>query len=301
MGKLLRVDFLSNRHLAGSGGLFQELNAPGEFDLVPEMAREIRASWETLLGTELPNTKELFAYFDSHWNSPARDLLLQAIGTLGPEPRTYGYSPKQHLQAAYRLANELNQRSLFNLRVADELKLPYLQSWGRVPFRNSYQTRSFRAQNFLTTADFLDAEFRSRADTFMKSRTTLQLPFLLSAVLASTSSLDEFFAALAEARFKTAEFRKRRRELDAALAQGNLKVIDKLRAALQEESRRVIGVYPKTGIAAISGMIVACGAMQLGLGGTESLALPALLYAATHGIVHFLVDELDRCDFRAPS
>jgi len=145
----------------------------------------------------------------------------------------------------------------------------------------------------IATADFLEHEYRSRAETFMNSRVTLQLPFLLSAVLSRISRLDEFFEELGRIRLKTANLRKRRAELDRQINEGNKQEIEKLRAAVADEARRVTNSYEKIAIAGIAGSVVALGAAQLGLGGVESLALPAfLVHAFAEGVVHLGADEM---------
>ena len=249
---------------------FTELQKTTATDVSGEAANQIRASWETLLGVSLPDNASLFAYLDSHFDSPVDDLAVQAVDVLRPEPRTFGYqSPRQDARTAYLLANESNQRSRFNLRLADELGLPYLQAWARLPYRHFYEDRAFRAQNFLATANFLEHEYRRRAESFMHSRFTMQLPFFLSAVLSRISSLDEFFEELGHIRHKTGNLRRRRAELDRQLHEGNKHEIDKLKAAIADEARRVTSVYEKIAIAGFASSIVAIGAAQLGLGGLE--------------------------------
>jgi len=272
---------------------FTELQKTTETDASREAANQIRASWETLLGVPLPDNASLFAYLDRHFDTPVDSLAAQSIDVLRPEPRTFGYrSTGQDARAAYLLANESNQRSCFNLRLADELGLPYLQAWARLPYRRFYEARALRAQSFLATADFLEHEYRKRAESFMNSRVTMQLPFFLSAVLSRISRLDEFFEELAHIRQKAANLRTRRAELDHQVNEGNKHEIDKLKAAMAGETRELTNIYGKIGIASVASGVVAFGAARLGLGGMESLALPAFLfYEAAKGVAHFGVDE----------
>jgi phosphoglycerate-specific signal transduction histidine kinase len=126
----------------------------------------------------------------------------------------------------------------------------------------------------------------------MKSRMTLQLPFLLAAVLSRISQLDEFFEELGQIRRDTANLRKRRAGLDRQIHEGNKLEIEKLRAAVADEARQAMTPYAKIAVAGIAGIVVAIGAAQLGLGGIESLALPAFLaYAAAEGVAHKVADE----------
>jgi hypothetical protein len=274
-------------------GYFNELEKTTPGDLSFDAANNIRASWQALLQVPLPDNGSLFRFLDQYFDTPVDTLAEQAVGLLRAEASSFGYQSRgKSVRAAYLLANESNQRSRFNLRVADELALPYLQSWARLPYRSFYEAQAFRAQNFLATADFLEHEYRSRAEAFMKSRVTLQLPFLLTAVLSRISRLDEFFEELGRIRLKTANLRKRRAELDRQINEGNKLEIEKLRAAVADEARRVMTSDEKIAIAGITGIVVAFGAAQLGLGGIEALALPAfLLYAFTHGVAHKVADE----------
>jgi hypothetical protein len=272
---------------------FNELEKAAATDVSHEAAHQIRASWEALLGLSLPDSRNLFAYLDRHFDTPVDDLARQAAEVLRPEPRSFGYrATGEDARAAYLLANESNQRSRFNLRLADELGLPYLQTWARLPYRQFYEARAFRAQNFLATADFLDHEYRRRAEAFMASRVKMQLPFFLSAILSRISRLDEFFEELGHLRLKTANLRKRRAELDGQIHEGNEHEIAKLRAALADEAHEVRNAYGRIAIAGVAGSIVAFGAAHLGLGGVESLALPAFLaYTFVEGVAHEGVAE----------
>jgi hypothetical protein len=272
---------------------FTDLQKTNATDVSHKAADQIRVSWETLLDVSLPDNASLFAYLDRHFDSPVDSLAAQAVDILRPEPLTFGYrSTSQDARAAYLLANESNQRSRFNLRLADELGLPYLQSWARLPYRHFYESRAFRAQNFLATADFLEHEYRRRAESFMNSRVTMQLPFFLSAVLSKISRLDEFYEELGHIRHRTANLRRRRAELDHQLHEGNKHEIAKLKSAVADEGRQVTNVYGKIAIAGIASSIVAIGAAHLGLGGVESLALPAFLACTfAEGAVHLGVDE----------
>jgi hypothetical protein len=272
---------------------FTELQKATATHLTHDAANTIRASWEVLLGVPLPDTASLFAYLDAHFDSPVNDLAAQAADVLRPEARSFGYqSTSSNPRVAYLLANESNQRSRFNMRLADELGLPYLQSWARLPYRHFYEAQAFRAQNFLATADFLEHEYRSRAASFMHSRVTMQLPFFLSAVLSRISRLGEFFEELGHLRHKTAKLRTRRAELDQHLHEGDKHEVDKLKAALAGEAREVVNVSGKVAIAAISSSIVALGAAHLGFGGAESLALPGFLaFTLAEGAAHLGVDE----------
>jgi hypothetical protein len=257
---------------------FNELQKTTATDVSHEAASRIRSSWETLLGVSLPDNASLFAYLDRHFDTPVDSLAGQAADVMRAEPRTFGYqSTGQDVHAAYLLANESNQRSRFNLRLAQELELPYLQTWARLPYRNFYEARAFRAQNFLATADFLEHDYRKRAESFKNSRVTMQLPFFLSAVLSRISRLDEFFEELGHLRLKATNLRRHRAELDYQLHEGNEHEKDKLRAAIADEAREMKNVYGRIAIAGVASTIVAVGAAHLGSGGVESLALPAFL------------------------
>jgi len=273
---------------------FNELEKAAATDVSHEAANRIRASWEALLGVSLPDSRSLFAYLDRHFDTPVDKLAVQAADVLRPEPRSFGYRASgEDVRAAYLLANESNQRSRFNLRLADELGIPYLQTWARLPYRHFYEARAFRAQNFLATADFLDHEYRRRAEAFMDSRVKIQLPFFLSAMLSHVSCLDEFFEELGHLRLKTANLRKRRAELDRQIHEGNKHEIEKLRAAIADEAHEVTNAYGKFPIAGVASSIIAIGAAHLGLGGVESLALPAFLaYTFAEGIAHEGVAEM---------
>jgi hypothetical protein len=110
---------------------FDTLRQATSPDPLHDAADEIRASWQHLLETDLPDNKKLFAYLDTQWDSPIDRLLKDTVGILGPELRTYGYRENADREIAYRLANESNQRSLFNLRVSDVLRLPRRCGAGR--------------------------------------------------------------------------------------------------------------------------------------------------------------------------
>jgi hypothetical protein len=274
----LRV-FLTG-HWGDVAAYFTELQKTTETDVSREAANQIRASWETLLGVSLPDNASLFAYLDAHFDTPVDDLAKQAVDVLRPEPRTYGYkSTGRDARVAYLLANESNQRSCFDLRLADELGLAYLQSWARLPYRRFYEAQAYRAQSFLATADFLEHEHRKRAESFMNSRVTMQLPFFLSAVLSRISHLDELFEELGHIRQKATNLRKRRAELDHQVNQGDKHEIDKLKRAMAGETRELTNVYGKMGIASVASGIVAIGRRSLGAwrcGILGSACLPAL-------------------------
>jgi hypothetical protein len=105
--------------------------------------------------------------------------------------------------------------------------------------------------------------------------------------------LDEFFEELGRLRLKTTYLRTRRAELDQQILRGNRHEIKKLRAAVADEAHRVMSSYEKVAIAGIAGTVVAFGAAQLGLGGIESLELPAFVaYAFAEGVAHRGADQM---------
>jgi hypothetical protein len=89
--------------------------------------------------------------------------------------------------------------------------------------------------------------------------------------------------------FLTTNLRKFRAELDRQIHEGNKHEIEKLRAATAGEAKSVTSWYEKVATAGIAGSAVAFGAAQLGLGGVDSLVLPAFLVCAfAEGVAHLV-------------
>lgn len=261
-------------------------------DPLHSLAAEIQDAWEMLLGISLPDKTLLFREWRGKWNSPVRDLLTDALEVLSANPRTYGYESQRHSETAYELANECNQRSLFNLKVAQLLRLPYLPGWARMPIRHSLYRRGREAQQVLASAEFLDDRYRAKAAEFLECHMTLQLPFFLSAALSKTTSLKQFWSVLADMRRTANKFRAHRTEYDHALADGNLKVVKRIQKALEQEADKIrlkLGDFCK---AAVIGGALTWGAISLGIGEAESVSLAILLTGAIHGGTHHLGEHM---------
>ena len=260
-------------------------------------ATQVRRSWERLLKTPLPDQHLLFAEWESKWNSPAKDLLRDATSLLHAQPRTIGYDTPG--RTAYELANECNQRSFFNLRVAQLLRLPYLPGWARAPFRNAIYERAQKAQSVLATADYLDAQYRERMSSYPSFRIRLQLPFLLTAALSKAQSVQDFCRTVAVMRAQAAGLRRHLTAYDAAVSEGNVIIMRDIRKALGEEQRRMCLTIGGVAKAAVVGGVIGVGAACLGMGEANSFGLAAIAADGAHGGAHYLAEGfLDRVQDR---
>jgi hypothetical protein len=212
-------------------------------------------SWELLLGRSLTLADlDDVESRDRNWASSGPALLNSLLNWLGDDEDAV-FSGMEDVSD---FISEANCRSLFNTRVAGMLDLPYAPNTTRIPYRSHLFSTAMIAHDALQDVREIEETFRDLAANYLTPG-SIELPFFLSAVLARTKSLDDFFTNVAELRSQAAPYRRHRAELLDALSARRTKDIDKLRAAVRDDGSKLTGAVASGSAAVVMGSVAALG------------------------------------------
>ena len=186
---------------------------------------EMKSTWKTLTGI-MPRDREIAdrSYLHTTWGSPGRwhiQMLLDPTRVLELEG-TYGGQATDIEGAMTALFTETNCRYVFNTAVGFSMDLLYLPNSFRVPFSRQFiRRRSELLERYTGLLNLFDGS--RQVDPLASSRASdlhLDVPLILSAILARIDRPEQFYEELAGLRRRARGFRAKKAELEDALRRG---------------------------------------------------------------------------------
>ncbi|MDQ4032730.1 MAG: hypothetical protein M3332_10870 [Actinomycetota bacterium] len=216
-------------------------------------AEQLRAGWEILLGGPVDwSLIDGRAANGQRWSSVgAYNIARMAVAQRGT---TKGLEPVQ-------LANfveECNIRALFNMRVANSLRLPYVANSSRLPMTARRFSNAATAHDAFLDVQEIQRSVTDRASAAMRTWTT-QLPVFLTAVLARCKRPEDLFEQIACWREHAAPYRSKRVELLAAIQDGNVKALKRIENAVRADIHAWRKVASPDTALAVTGSLLATG------------------------------------------
>lgn len=227
----------------------------------------VRDGWRRALDRTDVELEDLTNVQDARtrWTSPTDELLYEIAAVSS----TYAVYPDLDPDGAMRryvagraelgfpernplsvMLTDLNLRAYVNQNLADFFQLPYVCGIARLPFRRHLYDRAVAVQQRLTTLDVIDDRYAELA-----AGVQLRLPVFLASALAGAQRPDDLWDAIGRLRRDAAPYREARTTLDAALADGDLKELRRVRKALVTSVDGVLpivgGATTEAGVAAV--------------------------------------------------
>jgi hypothetical protein len=235
----------------------------------------VERAWTVLLGRDLTIDDLLDEwYVDKSYDSDGPELILRMLDT----GRSIGGSSQafQHIAGQLRIRDldqwatgagmpadvshvvtECNYRACFNSHVGYYLNLRYVANSFRLPFQRFLFDRAYSADADLATLHLIEQEYaRQVANLRLASTSGLVVPFFLAAILADLQRVEDFGAVLGAVRRQAAALRRRRRELDEAIAGDNPQVVKKVLASLRVEAKKLNAGVAKSASASTAAVAV---------------------------------------------
>ena len=179
------------------------------------------------------------------------------------------------LAARQQLAASATYRTYVNQGVANALALPYIPGTLRMPFRRLFVQRASEIQDELISVALADRIF-----ALQQVSSPLTLPFFTSAVLQQATTREDMWAQMAQARDRSAAFRRERAELDHMLERSEISTAAlRLQIALRDEALRLAdlaGVAQRSasvalGVVAQTGIVPLAQALKVGVDAAQGL------------------------------
>ena len=139
--------------------------------------------------------------------------------------------PDHQDQDLKEMLSEINLRAFVNLEISNFFDLPYITPVSRAPFRRHLYDRAVAVDDLLSTVGLLQETYAS-----WTAGAKLELPLFLAIALPKCKVPDDLWSALRAQRAAATKFRKRRNELDVALARRDRLATAKAARALASES-----------------------------------------------------------------
>lgn len=248
--------FMCDTWEASYGWLKRLHESVGEDTLDGKQISVVTEAWREALGsTDLQPTELVdFREVSLRWQSPSNQLLVDTANVTSLDETRMYLDPNESFQRFFRrkrelgvhdesherrshMLSDLNLRAYINQQIAEFFTLPYACSAARLPFRRHLYDRSLRVQQELTVAKVIDNRYAELAQGAQ-----LRLPIFLALALRDSTTPDGIWCALAELRTQALAFRVHRKEMDQALARGDLKEANKISKALHTSVESLLKV-----------------------------------------------------------
>jgi hypothetical protein len=287
------------------------------------LAKAVRDGWTALLGATpvglnrtLSNDSPFWSMGTSQWLTPPLDELSRRLtaDTYGAQYQLEGYasSPAEVLESGMSPPIAVsNGRAIFNLAIAEILRLPYCSSVGRLPFRSYLYKEAKRRRATLSRAlvsghgnivRFLEDQYHQIVLTGKApGQDSLELPPFLAVLLSRVRRREQLPEVLLQLRKQATPFRKRLEEMNGLLRDGvvgeggSSKGIEAMKGALRLDARLVRGevmakAFAKSAPAAIGSAIGSIALPHSGAPWEAALFLGGGL-AAAYPILREMVDD----------
>jgi len=259
---------------------FESFNTMVEFRRLniqaPEPTAEMTAlldGWTSLIGRKMTIDDIVSPDEGVRWESSGRQLLRQLALAMSPVKFYVGlFSEREAPYAARQTISECNHRGYFNERVSLSLGVPYAANTARMPIQRVRYMQGCLNQKRLSAMKVLEGHHKKVSEAYGSA--SVQLPFFLSVLLSRTTDLGSFMFGLAEMRRAASDFRRRRLDLDKAVAAADSLAITDLNRALSNESTDWISLGFGALIPVGSSILASCAAGP-----------PSLLIAAAATVV----------------
>jgi hypothetical protein len=255
----------------------------------------VAAAWRQALGVDDLQAAELVDHkdVDRRWRSPSNQLLVDTANITQVDDTRIYLDPREEFQRVFKMKREagihdeskerrsqllsdLNLRGYVNQRLAEFFSLPYACSAARLPFRRSLHDQQIKIQQELVAAEVIDRRYAE-----LSNLARLRLPIFLALALRGAKEPDDLWFAVMTLRDQATGFRAHRKEIDEALARGDLKVAKKLSEALNTS---VEGLLELAGnVTTAAGGVVVQNLVKGDLNGVRTGIGAAL--AATKGVI----------------
>lgn len=274
--------------------------------------RALAQGWGVLLGRRVSAGEVLLDEMSEwhNWDSNGPGLLARIVAAEGSGGG--GHHDTVELFARYpalarrlygsedltELLSECNHRAYFQLRLSYLLRLPYLGSASRLPFRGHlYRHAAFAHHRLLLHAEAERLADRSRYH--VPERLDLPMPVLASIALRQASTPAGILTELAHLRHRSAALRRHRAEYERALHDGDNSVLERLRGAVANDAAGLVRTLAAPVALTAAGTLAAAASPTTGLtlaligvlGGIGNLAADhreALLRRLLHPAAWFL-------------
>lgn len=213
----------------------------------------ITEAWRAVLGSADLEPIELvdFGGVNRRWRSPSNHLLWEIADITHLDDTRMHLDSDEDFQRCFRenrefavhkkrtsnILSDLNLRTYINQRIAEFFMLPYACSPGRIPFRGHLYARSLHVQQELTFSKVIDNRYEKLAQAAQ-----LRLPIFLALALRDSVTPEGLWVTLAELRAEASAFRAHRKEMDLALARGNLEEANNISQALHTSVESLLKV-----------------------------------------------------------